>query len=816
MQLDTKRLIRHQWDTTELEASNLAYMTLRPWQAEFVDLSHKTRHLILNAFMGAGKGLAMRTALVEHLNKETDLKAVIAVPMLDIAEDFREGAMYLQNGDPFNWSIYNDFCGAQNTTEGLTNYLREYHADDVMDRVAICSHQTLVRVFDTAPELFENIIVIIDEAHHSQSSEQESNRIGEIVRHGLNNDEENNISLWLATATFFRGDQLSVVPTEHYEKFARFELPFDQYLGQLHYLKSFNYDFVPYQTMWTKALRGFFKDRGIGRVLVQIPVPQHNASTGDKLADDYRNVLVAISNSNNPKTRPGKINGTEELWVNRLQTWVPVINLVDEHTRDIQAVNHYHKLDNPPENLVVVAMNMMKEGSNLKWLQRAVILGGRGSLNGVIQTSGRVFRDAPGKEHAEVIHFIPDLLQPNGDQKEAVDAYLSQILLAMLMVADLFPMASLGANTNNEANGGGGANRNLLKEIYPEILDREEFLQDCVDMILRENLYDRTHITREEAYERFTELVDQITDLDEEESQQLARQMLRFFEHQTRMSSVVEGMNLVEEIDGFEFVDLLLTSNSRGRTDLEFIRDSWSDKNKLYEAFGEWKTIRQWSEDERCEVNSSCLESRIRQAGYPSNIESLLLKTRGDYYTYEEASKRCIELGISSGREYSMMRTSSGNRFFPSNPNSSYKTQWVTWGSFLGKTEASLEEFRNWCLENLNPLTVKSYIEHPNKPVHFTKDVTKWIKSSSGMTWAEFFGKNKGIPPTLAEFRDWLAGSKISTLREYAQAEKPPNFPHDTHRFAKRHNTTWGQIMGRSKFGNPPRKPKSQQKEELK
>lgn len=632
MQLDTKRLIRHKWDTTEVQPSSFAYMTLRPWQTEFVDLSHKTRHVILNAFMGAGKGLAMRTALVEHLGKETDLKAVIAVPMLDIAEDFREGAMYLQNGDPFDWSIYNDFCGASNTTEGLTNYLREHHADDVMDRVAICSHQTLVRAFDTNPELFENIIVIIDEAHHSQSSEEESNRIGEIVRYGLNNDEENNISLWLATATFFRGDQMSVVPTTHYERFAKYDLPFDKYLGQLSYLKSFNYDFIPYQAVWTKVLRGFFKDRGIGRALVQIPVTNHSASTGHKLEDDYRNVLIAISNSNSPKTRPGKINGTEELWVNRLQVWVPVINLVDENTRDIGAVNYYHNLDTPPEHLIVIAMNMMKEGSNLKWLDRAIILGGRGSLNGVIQTSGRVFRDAPGKEHAEVIHFIPDLLQPQGDQKEAVDAYLTQILLAMLMVADLFPMASLGANTNNEAKGGssGGTNRNLLKELYPDISEREEFLENCVNMIIRESLYDRELMSKEEAYERFTELVDQITEISAEDSQELAKQMLRFFEHQSKMSSTVEGMDLVDEIDGFEFVDSLLTSNARGRMDLENIRETWINRYKLYQAFGEWKTILGWSKDERCEVSRSQLHRGLMGGELINdNIEKLLLrKTR--------------------------------------------------------------------------------------------------------------------------------------------------------------------------------------------
>src|SRR5262249_6835639 len=148
------------------------------------------------------------------------------------------------------------------------------------------THSTLVRAFAKNPAAFQNLLIIIDEAHHVRhSGNQESdanltNQLGTIVKYGLAHPDS--IQFGLTTATFFRGDKAPLIPET--ADFSRYDLSYEEYFEGCHFLHSFSYDFILYGTSFLEPLKQLFNEK-IGKTIMYIPTVNTVASLGAKGED---------------------------------------------------------------------------------------------------------------------------------------------------------------------------------------------------------------------------------------------------------------------------------------------------------------------------------------------------------------------------------------------------------------------------------------------------------------------------------------------------------------------------------------------------
>ena len=131
--------------------------------------------------------------------------------------------------------------------------------------ILITTHTAIVQSFRNNPELFKNVLLIVDEAHHVLYSENDAleegeerelikNRFGAILKQSILNPELN-IRFHFATATYCRGDHLNIVPEQYYDKFTTYSMPMSRYLEEeFKYLKGFQYSFNLYKNSPLESL----------------------------------------------------------------------------------------------------------------------------------------------------------------------------------------------------------------------------------------------------------------------------------------------------------------------------------------------------------------------------------------------------------------------------------------------------------------------------------------------------------------------------------------------------------------------------------
>ncbi len=303
-----------------------------------------------------------------------------------------------------------------------------------MGRVVLCTHATLVRAFARSGGAFENVLIIIDEAHHIRHPGDEeagcnlTNQLGALVRYGL--ERPDIIQFGFTTATFFRGDKAPIIPNT--ADFSRYDLSYEEYFEGCRSLRSVSYDFILYGASFLEPLKRLFAQK-VGKTIVYIPTVNSCPSLGAK-GEDVSAVLKAIAGTDVPV-----LADTDQpvMRVKRGEQWIKVVDLVDETNRDqkVAAIDRAHKAGDSAEIDVVVALGMFKEGGNWRWADREIIVGHRSSLTEVIQMIGRLFRDVEGKSHVEAYQLLPFAFdQTNKEQtREDLNQYLTSILLSMLL-----------------------------------------------------------------------------------------------------------------------------------------------------------------------------------------------------------------------------------------------------------------------------------------------------------------------------------------------------------------------------------------------
>ena len=466
------------------------YYEMREWQTRAFDTLKDAHCSIINAPMGSGKSWLMNVLSAHKMQSDPLLRCIISVPQTIIGGGFAEANLIMPSGEKLYWFAQHDLCtdepndGTINTVISFLKGPQSFFAD----RVLLCSHSTLAGVYSRLKkeknlDLFSDLLLWVDEAHHIKNVELSqggviSNTIGELVRFLVNRPKQN-VQIGLSTASFFRGDRYSLITNAMEKKFTRFNFPYDEHLNSMQYMRTFSFEFRLCGTKYTDEMKEVVSTRK-GKDIIYIPRPNSRHSTGDKYAEVEQ--IVNIYKELYGGEEHDYDNGTIILGNNGES--FKILDLVDENDRD-EKKDFIRKIDKSrsPDDLdAIIALGMFREGANWIWADRSIIVGARASLVDVIQMLGRLFRDAPGKQHVEVIQLLPfSMDQVNKEKFEHnLNGYMKAVLASLILENILNPINIM---TPKEAGDGSG---NRVASYLNLLVHDETKRQALVNDVVRE------------------------------------------------------------------------------------------------------------------------------------------------------------------------------------------------------------------------------------------------------------------------------------------------------------------------------------------
>ena len=162
---------------------------------------------------GSGKTITIEALIWNYLKNNPGHKTIITVPMNNIGYGYGENNFILNKEKiSIKLSKRNLLINSKNNIDRLKSFIKEDIDDeDINNRILVCTHASLVKFYKelSSKEFkrhFSQCQLWIDESHHIQTikkeDEYEFNRLSEVANACL----DNNFSVNIITATFFRGD----------------------------------------------------------------------------------------------------------------------------------------------------------------------------------------------------------------------------------------------------------------------------------------------------------------------------------------------------------------------------------------------------------------------------------------------------------------------------------------------------------------------------------------------------------------------------------------------------------------------------------
>ncbi len=424
---------------------------LRDWQLDAVRELRVSSYRMLIAPTGSGKSIVVKALALADLT--LGRKVIIAVPQLAIGHGYDDESIELDG-------LTRDWQPAHRIRTTDVRTIVRLLLDDVLgttesSRTLVCTHQALVlaaehpQVKEPRGELWKNVALFLDEAHHSLSSDQEhsptastpplENSLGALVAHYL---REKSGPLTLITATWMRTDEGAIVPRTQLPCFAKYVRSFDEHVKDLRHVRVLEIRFVVGTA--TDCLKTLLADRhpADAKTIVYQPAPgsdflseqggKYEALAEYRKASGWLRKRIGQWDAHRFEGRPFT---ALELVIDGDYRAASLASLLEgihaqRATREDPAVGK-SLMGRTPD--VIWALNMLREGSDYPALAHAILMAPRGSMLDTLQMFGRLLRDFPGKEHVQFDIVLPVSAARRTPRADQVASYLRTMMASVLV-----------------------------------------------------------------------------------------------------------------------------------------------------------------------------------------------------------------------------------------------------------------------------------------------------------------------------------------------------------------------------------------------
>lgn len=460
------------------------YIILRDWQNKTYIYMCNSRFNTIVAPTGSGKTVAIEALIWHYLKSNPRHKTIITVPMNNIGYGYGENNFIL-NKEKISIKIpkRNLLIHSTNNVERLKNFINEPVDDkDISSRIIVCTYATLVRFHKTlSPKefkiYFNKCQLWIDESHHIQTIKKEEdeyifNRLSEVANACLDND----FSVNIITATFFRGDGHGFLKPEHKHKFLSYKHTYEDYFNKDCYdLKGVKLHIVLFENNIYDSVYDIYKKRQVPTI-IYLPYVQSTICGRDCKATRVKKLIKILKKINNN---------------------IKIVDLVTPETQkeNSKYIDEQNKIakkyfrgesEKKPEIDVIIALNVFKEGSDYIPLENVIILGKHNSTVEVMQRAGRAMRDYPSKRESNLYAILPGYSQKvnsNKMVKEVINENFKFFNLTMTL-NDIFypdPKEINGAKVDNQVK------KHMSSEVWEKYF--EETHRDVKKSVLDEIPY---------------------------------------------------------------------------------------------------------------------------------------------------------------------------------------------------------------------------------------------------------------------------------------------------------------------------------------
>jgi superfamily II DNA or RNA helicase len=359
-------------------------------QIEIMENHYNSNYFQLTQPPGSGKSTIIAYVMSKKLLENPNLKVIVIVPQTNISKTFGR-MVFNHDGKYIEWDCYHDLCKSVtfSKVKYLVNFLKNKDIlTDINSRIALTTHASFARAVeklqDSDNSIFENIMVVIDEAHHTMYEDNAtSNKIGNFIKRVFNN--KLNTGIWLATATPYRSDNNNMIPKEIQSQFDKHFLPLDKHWeDNIKHINSFSFNFVIYkQDQIINQVKEVFK-LGKKKSIIFCPYVGH-----------------LMNNSDKHIFKTNLIDAIKEVWPE-----CKILDLIEVDGRNKR--KEILEDNKTSKNVdVILTLKIFDEGSDWVHAQQCLDLSPSNYLRVMYQRFGRLWRDYIGKNIIEYFCFLP-------------------------------------------------------------------------------------------------------------------------------------------------------------------------------------------------------------------------------------------------------------------------------------------------------------------------------------------------------------------------------------------------------------------------
>lgn len=382
----------------------------RPWQGHSLKEMEPHKRSLIVSPTGSGKALVAMCRGAMKMAVDNTLRHVVIVPQISIAKSFIGGLKI-----DLEWPGLGKLVWAApelhvdvRESYTLTNLVEELASSKRAGRRIVCTHQMFVAAFNELElqgklKCLRDVILTIDEAHHSSAGESEElvfdeemgTNLGKIVHYYFKKD----LHLDMFTATDFRTDRSPLIPMKAKvgKDYGLYVRDWGTHIQEMDHLKEMKYR---YWLGTPEAAIAAMLDEHQGKTIAYLPPTTSDLMKLYGSKEELLKLLDPIAKNKNMNT-------------------VELVTSDDAYAALMGSPTTPGLLEKGSNLDLVWAQNRMIEGTDWPDAMRGILINPRGILS-LIQMNGRFLRDVEGKSEVEFNIIIPD------DKSESVQDRLNK------------------------------------------------------------------------------------------------------------------------------------------------------------------------------------------------------------------------------------------------------------------------------------------------------------------------------------------------------------------------------------------------------